>query len=199
MSFYNVSGKKAKLVREQKNRMKAVFRYIAIMVVITLGLTTTSNATETDHLILGTVFNIYDGDTVAIKDDRGREVRVQLAYIDAPDMDSKTGDKQPLHGESLKLLTKMLKGKEVIIEPTGKDKFNRVEGIIYIDRLNINMEMVRKGMAEIYYPVRVRPQSYIKEYVDQFIEAEKHAKKLKHGVWGLPDYVSPYKFRRRHR
>ncbi|VAX20105.1 hypothetical protein MNBD_NITROSPINAE01-683 [hydrothermal vent metagenome] len=177
-------------------------RFALITAMLLLGLFTVSEAVQRHKqlpLIWGKVFNVYDGDTVAIKDKSGREVRVQLAYIDAPDMDSKTGDKQPLHAESMKSLAKMIKGKEVIIESTGKDKFNRVEGIIYLDRLNVNLEMIRRGMAEIYYPVRVRPKSYIKEYVDQFLKVEKYAKKSGHGVWSLPDYTSPYKFRRRHR
>ena len=178
-----------------------IVRFIAITAMLLLGLTTFPEAatnSKKPSMIWGKVFSVYDGDTIAIKDDHGREIRIQLAYIDAPDMDSKTGDKQPLHGESMKALAKMVKGKEVIIESTGKDKFNRVEGIVYIDRLNVNMEMVREGMAEIYYPVRVRPGSYIKEYVKLFMKAEKYAKKSGNGVWGLPDYISPYKFRRRH-
>jgi endonuclease YncB( thermonuclease family) len=148
-------------------------------------------------LILGKVFKIYDGDTVAIKDDKGKEVRVQIAYIDAPDMDEKTNKKQPLYAESIKFLTGMIFNKEVIIESLGKDKLGRVEGVIFLEKVNVNVEMVRGGMAEIYEPVRSRPSAYKQEYVKQLADAENTAKSEKLGIWGHPDYVSPYKFRHR--
>lgn len=150
-----------------------------------------------DNLIWGKVVHVYDGDTVAIKDDRGKRIRVQLAYIDAPDMDYDTGEIQPLHNESKKFLSGMIMGKEVIIESFGIDQFDRVEGMIFLDKLNVNLNMVLKGMAEVYYPVRLNPARYKKEYVEKFMEVEGLAKKDKEGVWGRADYMSPYKFRRR--
>ncbi len=61
-----------------------------------------------DYLMWGKVTKILDGDTIEIKNDQGKNVRVQLAYIDAPDMDPKTGEIQPLHQESLKALRKAI-------------------------------------------------------------------------------------------
>ncbi|HEB71763.1 MAG TPA: hypothetical protein ENI77_03995 [Nitrospirae bacterium] len=150
-----------------------------------------------DNLVWGKVIRILDGDTIEIKNDQGENVRVQLAYIDAPDMDPKTGETQPLHRESMKTLTRIINNKEVIIESLGVDRFKRIEGIVFLDKLNVNLEMVRKGMAEIYNPVRLRPKQYNQQYVSKFNEAEKMAKSGKTGIWGIENYSSPYKFRRR--
>jgi len=150
-----------------------------------------------DNLVWGKVIRILDGDTIEIKNDQGENVKVQLAYIDAPDMDPKTGEAQPLHRESMKTLTRIIRDKEVIIESLGVDRFKRIEGIVFLDKLNVNLEMVRKGMAEIYYPVRLRPKQYNQRYVQKFIDAEKQARSSKAGVWGMDNYLSPYKFRRR--
>lgn len=152
---------------------------------------------DTQDLILGKVFKLYDGDTIAIKDDKGKDVRVQVAYIDAPDMDEKTFEKQPLYGESIKFLSGLILNKEVIIESFGKDKNGRVEGMIFLEKLNVNVEMVRRGMAEIYEPVRSNPSAYKSEYVKQLNDAESAAKSEKLGIWGDPSYTSPYQFRRR--
>lgn len=149
------------------------------------------------NLILGKVFKVYDGDTVAIKDDRGKEVRVQIAYIDAPDMDDKTLEKQPLYAESIKALSGMIFNKEVIIESLSEDKTGKVEGMIFLEKLNVNVEMVRRGMAEIYEPVRSNPSAFNKDYVKQLFDAENLAKNEKLGIWSNPNYVSPYNFRRR--
>lgn len=150
-----------------------------------------------ENFIWAKVTSIYDGDTIAVEDDQGKDIRVQLAYIDAPDMDYKTGETQPLHDDSKKFLSKMIMGKEVIIESFGVDRFNRVEGMVFLDKLNVNREMVLKGMAEVYYPVRINPDKFKKKYVDEFMKAEELAKKDKEGVWGHPGYISPYEFRRR--
>lgn len=152
---------------------------------------------DTQNLIIGKVVKIYDGDTIAIKDDKGKLIRVQVAYIDAPDMDEKTNEKQPMYGESIKALSGMIFNKEVIIESFGKDKSGRVEGMIFLEKMNVNVEMVRRGMAEIYEPVRSYPSRFKQEYVKQLFEAENAAKGEKLGIWGHPDYISPYKFRRR--
>ncbi len=159
---------------------------------------TPSAHSETEpSYILAKVIHINDGDTITIETDKGKRSRIQLAYIDAPDMDSKTGEAQPFHRESNRALLKLLKGKEVVVLSYGSDKFNRIEGIVYLDRLNVNLELIKRGLAEIYHPVRVNPQKYDKLHVKEFENAEKRAKLAKKGVWGLSDYISPYQFRRR--
>ncbi len=182
--------------------MKKIFVCIGVFLSVIFLFSDVVHAEKTNKgysFIWGKVTQIYDGDTIAIRDDNGKSFRVQLAYIDAPDEDTKTGEKQPLHRESLNTLSKMIAGKEVIIESTGKDKFNRIQGLIFLDKLNVNLEMVRLGMAEIYHPVRANLNLLGKVYREDFISAEKYAQRAKQGVWALENYVSPYKFRRRNK
>ncbi len=151
------------------------------------------------NYIWGKVTSIQDGDTIVIEDDNGKRRRVQLAYIDAPDMNPKTRKKQPLHDKSVKYLTNLLINKEIIIESFGVDKFSRIKGMVFLNKMNVNREMIVQGLAEIYHPVRKNPGAYIKEYTDKFQEAEKFAKKQKIGIWGDADYFSPYQFRRKNK
>lgn len=168
---------------------------------IALAAPTASSYAEsyTENLIWGKVVDISDGDTLTMQGDGKKMIRVQLAYIDAPDLDDNSGETQPLYRESTNALREMTLNKEVIVESLGTDQFGRVEGMIFIDQTNINMEMVRLGMAELYAPVRFNPSKYKKEYVRQLLEAEEQAKKAGSGIWGAEGYVSPYEFRRRHR
>jgi endonuclease YncB( thermonuclease family) len=151
----------------------------------------------TDNFLWGKVVGVEDGDTIAIKDDQGKTSRIQMAYIDAPDYDYSAKKAQPLQGDSRKKLEQLVLGKDVIVESFGVDQFDRVVGMVFLDKLNVNVEMVRTGMAEIYQPIRLNPGRHKKYYVEQLVEAEKLAKEKKEGIWGEPDYISPFLFRRR--
>jgi len=179
----------------------AVVKPLIVMAVCLPALLSSAEAAfgagQDQNFVWGKVTRIYDGDTIGIKDDRGQFVRVQLEYIDAPDMDAKSGETQPMHGRSQKTLSDLILQKEVIIESMGIDQFKRIRGVVFLDKLNVNLEMVRKGLAEVYHPVRLSPEKYNQYYVGQLLDAEQAAKEAKVGVWGDPGYVSPYKFRRR--
>ena len=194
---------KKNLMKKSNGRRCPAIAWLGLMVAVAwfgvafMPSTAFCQPEDGQNLILGKVAKIYDGDTIAIKDDKGKVVRVQVAYIDAPDMDEKTDEKQPIYGESIKALSGMIFNKEVIIESLGKDKHGRVEGMIFLEKMNVNVEMVRRGMAEIYEPVRFKPSAFKQEYVKQLFDAENAAKGEKLGIWGHPDYISPYKFRHR--
>ncbi|MBF0169837.1 MAG: thermonuclease family protein [Nitrospinae bacterium] len=150
-----------------------------------------------EQFVWGKGTSVEDGDTLTIKDDRGKAIRVQLAYLDAPDLDVKSGEAQPLHAESKKKLEELTLGKALIVEKLEVDRFGRILGMVFLDKLNVNLEMLRLGLAEIYFPVRVHPERYNAYYITDFRQTEARAKERKVGIWGRPDYVSPYQFRRR--
>ncbi len=149
-----------------------------------------------EDFIWGRVTHVYDGDTVLVEDDKGKSMRVQLAYIDAPDLNTKTGVAQPFYNQAKNELSTLVKDKEVIVESFGVDKFRRVQGIIFLDKINVNLELIRRGLAEIYHPVRTRKKQYNQYYVKILFNAENVAKGEKVNIWGDPSYVSPYDFRR---
>ena len=151
---------------------------------------------DSGNFIWGKVVSVQDGDSITILTDQGKNERVQLAYVDAPDQSKKTGKVQPFHKESKEALELMILNKDLIIESFGKDRFGRIKGMVFLDKLNVNLELVRRGLAEIYHPVRRKPEQYKKYYVDQLFHAEGLAKEEKEGVWGDPSYISPYQFRR---
>ena len=49
-----------------------------------------------------------------------------------------------------KYLTGLILNKVVDIKGYGLDPYNRILGVIYMDGKNINLEMVRAGLAEVY-------------------------------------------------
>ncbi|MBI5816140.1 MAG: thermonuclease family protein [Nitrospinae bacterium] len=175
-----------------------IYRFaISLSLCATLAFQTPAYAEEKkeENLIIGTVTRIYDGDTIGVTGDNGKFIRVQLAYIDAPDFEKGMKAPQPAYRESMETLARMIMNKEVIVESFGPDKSGKVDGMVFLDAVEVNVEMVLKGMAEIYFPMRSNPSAYKKEYMDKLFEAEKTAKENKTGIWSDPNYVSPYTLR----
>ena len=72
------------------------------------------------NLLKGNVIYIYDGDTIEIKTYDGKEYKIRLSGIDAPEYDQKYGK------ESGEYLTLLINGKDVCIKVYGTDKYNRI-------------------------------------------------------------------------
>jgi endonuclease YncB( thermonuclease family) len=85
--------------------------------------------------------------------------------------------------------------KEVEIKGYCLDRLNWILGVIYPEGKNINLEMVKAGLAEVY---RGGPPRGLD--LDPFWLAEKEAREALRGVWSLGDeYISPRKWRKMHR
>ena len=65
-------------------------------------------------------------------------------------------------------------------------------GVVYVSGKNVNLEMVRQGLAKVY---RGRPAKRFDN--DPYLKAEEEAKRAGAGLWGLGDrYISPREWRR---
>ena len=140
------------------------------------------------------VIRVYSGDTIKVED-QNSIVKIRLVGIDAPE----TGEDaeqpgQPLSEESRVYLSRMVFKKSVDIISYGYDIDNRILGVVHLDRKDVNLDMVRAGMAEIY-PGKAPPGFDLAP----FRRAEKKARQDKKGIWSLGEkYVSPRKWRAQH-
>nr|DAI33157.1 MAG TPA: nuclease-like protein [Caudoviricetes sp.] len=78
--------------------------------------------------------------------------------------------------------------KNVRVEIEDKDRYERKVGKIYQDKIYINLEMVKKGLAWWY-------RQYAKQATD-IQEAEKQARVNKIGIWSHENAMPPWEFRR---
>lgn len=183
-----------------KNRPKSTRRTplrVALILALLGAMTILPTAEGADRFLTGQVEMIEDGDTIQLRLDERSLAPVQLAYIDAPDYDRRSGKRQDLHEEARAYLSDLINKKRVIVESKGLDQFNRIIGVVFLGEMNVNLEMLLRGMAEIYYPIRRSPSEVDKKLYASFELAENIAKEEKRGVWALADYISPYQFRRR--
>lgn len=86
------------------------------------------------------VFRVLDGDTLLVRT-RAHSQRVQLAGIDAPELD------QPGGQFSLKVLEKMVRGQRVQITVLGENAAGDPLVTVRYRQYDIPLEMVRAGAA----------------------------------------------------
>ena len=138
---------------------------------------------------------VTDGDTVKVT---GNDVKmiIRLVGIDAPETSKKKNEPgQPFSRKSTKYLTSLVLNKSVEVKSYGTDRYGRTLGIVFVSEKNVNLEMVKAGLAEVY---RGQPAKGLD--LKSYWNAETEAKKTGVGMWSLGDkYISPKKWRRIHR
>lgn len=127
--------------------------------------------------IAGNVVKISDGDTVILLVNGSETIKVRLSEIDAPETN------QPWGSKSKQAVSLLIATKNVTVSTTGKDRYGRTLGIIYLQQENINKLMVQNGDA----------WAYTKYVADQeYFLLQDHAKTQKVGLWSVStDQITP--------
>ena len=119
-----------------------------------------------------TVIEVTDGDTFKLS--TGQSFR--LYGVNAPEV------KEPLFEEAKAFTQNMVLNREVTFEQEEnyqEDKFGRMLGYIFVDGKNLNLELVKAGLAKV---VLYEKRAKIK-YQDELLSAEREAKVKRLGVW----------------
>ncbi len=94
--------------------------------------------------LTGRVIAVHDGDTMTLLVSDGasyKQVKVRLAEIDAPELRQSYGDKAK---QALSDLAYYQQAR-VVVQDT--DRYGRTVGRVYVDSLDINAELVKRGAA----------------------------------------------------
>jgi len=140
------------------------------------------------------VVRIYDGDTLqAIGHDI--EIIVRLMGIDTPERSTGQQLDQPYSRQATEYLSSLVLGKIIELKGYGLDNFNQILGVVQFNGKNVNLEIVKKGYAEVCKDNL--PETF---NINPYEKAEKEDKKTGLGIWFLGDkYVSPAEWRKMHR
>ena len=115
----------------------------------------------------------------------GQKVTIRMACIDAPET------AQGESGTQATLVLKQLLGAGGLeIRPQTVDRYGRTVAEVYAGGRNVNLEMVRLGMAYAY-----------REYLsgcdeNAYLGAEAQAERGRQGVWRWGNEVKPWDFRK---
>ena len=118
------------------------------------------------------VIEVSDGDTLKLNN--GKTFR--LYGVNAPEV------KEPFYEEAKAFTENFVLGKEISFEQEEnykEDKFGRTLGYLFVDEVNLNIELVRNGLARV---VLYEKRAKIK-YQDELLLAEKEAREKRIGVW----------------
>jgi micrococcal nuclease len=138
------------------------------------------------------VARVVDGDTIVVKDGDARTT-IRLVGIDAPEVSHKKREPgQPFSQKSAQHLAGLVLNKVVTVKSFGPDRYGRILGEVFVSGKNINLEMVKSGLAEAYRGTPPKGQN-----MGPYWKAEAEAKKAGEGMWVLgAKYVSPRDWRK---
>lgn len=129
------------------------------------------------------LLTIVDGDTV-IANCAGRTLSIRLLGIDAPE------HQQVPWGEQAKNLLEKSLPSHFLLRPAGADYYHRQLGTLYHREIDLNLQMIQRGMAVAYLG---------KDTPDVYKRAEQLAKSQKIGIWREKgEQQNPKKWRREH-
>ena len=137
------------------------------------------------------VVDVYDGDTIKVVEN-GKKITTRLVGIDAPEISRiKHVPGQPFCLKAKEYLSNLVLNKVVSIKFYGKDDSGNLLGEIFVEKANVNIEMLNAGLAEVY---RGMPPHNLE--ISAYRHAEKRAKEAVKGIWELRDqYFSPWDWR----
>ena len=145
---------------------------IRLLILFTLLLLTTPLLANE---LTGKVVGVHDGDTLTLLIPDGasfKQIKVRLAEIDTPE------SKQPYGQHAKQALSDLTFGKQIRVVVQDTDKYGRTVGRVYVDGVDVNAELVKRGAAWVYRQYSHDPGLLV---------LEQQAKAAKRGLWGLPE------------
>ncbi len=136
------------------------------------------------------VVAVQDGDSLIVRpmDSRsGREMRVRLFAIDAPERGQKGG------GEAREYLRQLVAGRtDLMLDPVHTDQYRRQVAVLYYRRAgrrrSVNRMMVEQGLARWYSSYGGRELG--------LEQAERAARRHRRGLWAARGHTAPWEHRR---
>lgn len=135
----------------------------------------------------GKVIKITDGDTVHVLDADHHKEKVRLAGIDTPER------KQPFGNKAKQFLASLIGNKHVTVDYSKRDRYGRIVGKIVFQGNDINLEMVRAGLAW-HYKKYQKEQSKLDRNL--YAAADSFVKTNEIGLFGDKNAIPPWKWRK---
>jgi endonuclease YncB( thermonuclease family) len=150
------------------------------------------SAPGNDRLVFR-VLKVFDGDTIKVK---GLDLvfKIRLVGIDSPETGYGGDPDQPFGQKAKQHLARLLDNRNIFVKSYGIGGYNRQLAEVFVAGRNINLEMIRAGLAEVY-PGR-RPKTLDSKL---YLAEESKARRSKRGMWiqGRA-YKRPRQWRKEH-
>jgi endonuclease YncB( thermonuclease family) len=135
----------------------------------------------------GRVIAVTDGDTIKVLDTTNTHYKIRLSGIDAPEK------RQPFGQVSKRSLSELIYDKQVNVEWSKKDRYQRIVGKVIVNGIDVNLEQVKRGLAWHY-------KKYLKEQTSEdvvaYSQAELEAINSELGLWVDKEPIAPWEWRK---
>lgn len=116
------------------------------------------------------VTRVIDGDTI---ETLNHSETIRLLGINAPEKGEKYSDK------AKEFLENKILNKKIFLKGDKKDMYKRTLSYIYVNNENINLELVKEGLANLYFPSRdYENENYYNQFLDAWKDCIKENKNL---------------------
>ncbi|MEH2139845.1 thermonuclease family protein [Nostoc sp.] len=149
------------------------------------------------------VERVSDGDTLVVKDNRGKNFTVRFACVDAPEIAHTNKEKQSKRTSDRNQFTWGVKaqqrvqqlvqqgGDRVTLNITDSDRYGRKVAEVRLQNGTfVQQILLQEGLAKVYRPYLNKCPS--KDLVQQ---AEAEAKQQRLGIWSDTKFVNPWEYR----
>ena len=89
----------------------------------------------------GKTINVADGDTITVLSSDNIQTKIRLYGIDCPEKAQAFGQK------AKKFTAALVAGKTVEVHSYDIDKYGRTVGVVRVDGINVNEEIIKAGLA----------------------------------------------------
>jgi endonuclease YncB( thermonuclease family) len=137
--------------------------------------------------IHGRVTGIVDGDTINVLILSKQQIRVRIAFIDAPEKG------QPFGQRAKQVMSERLFGKDVKLRPHTIDRYGRLVARVLVDNQDAGFELVKQGLCWVYEQYMSEASPDIQASYQQ---AQAVAREQKFGLWSDPFPVPPWDWRK---
>lgn len=135
----------------------------------------------------GKVIRVVDGDSVTVLDKQNEQHKIRLAGIDTPER------KQPYGKVARQFLAKHIYKQQVCVGWYKRDKYQRLVGVIRIEDEEINLKLVKAGLAW-HYKQYENEQSKSDRVL--YAKAHEKAEASEVGLWRDSRPIAPWLWRR---
>jgi endonuclease YncB( thermonuclease family) len=137
--------------------------------------------------LLGRITGIVDGDTVNVLILGKQQIRVRIAFIDAPEKGQAFGQR------AKQAMSELVFGKDVKLRPHTIDRYGRLVARVIVDNQDAGLELLKEGLCWVYerYLPEASPDIQV-----SYQQAQAAALEQKSGLWSDPFPVPPWDWRK---
>ena len=139
--------------------------------------------------IRATLTRVFDGDTIEVRDESGRRLRIRLSGIDAPERGQSFGS------EARVSLLRVLSAGPLLVEVESADRYHRLLAKVTCAGRDASLAQIASGLAWSY------PWADSVSATDRrlYSNEESIARAFRRGLWSEHDPMPPWQYRRQSR